>query len=121
SRHEPLAPGVDRRVEALEGTCAEEAQVPRPCEDDLVDGLELPVTDERDAHVARDVAPIRRDEDLIALEDGDSELAEGRLRKPAHLRPAVHDYAGHEDPPRTTAGTRDLDVDAERAHPSGRR
>src|SRR5207302_8683423 len=111
-----LAAGIDRGIEALQRACAEQGEVARAAEDDLVDGLEVAAADHRDADVTRDPAPIRHHEVLIALEHVDPDRAQQALGEPRHLGAGVHEDLTDARPPGLPARPADLDVHAERAH-----
>src|SRR5207249_8094390 len=118
-RHEPPSSRIHRRVETLQRAGTEECQVPRPRDDDLVDGLEFAAADHGNPNVPHDLLAVGHDKRLVFLEDRDADRTEDRFRKPRYLRSRIHQNLADGPPPRSPSRTTDLDVDAERSHGAG--
>ncbi len=115
-RDEALPASVNDGVETLKRTSAEQLQVARLSEDNLVNGFKLPATQDRIPDVARDILTVGHYERLILLLHGHACLLQCLRGDPGDFRTRVDHKAPHIYERRATRWFGDLNVYREDSH-----
>src|SRR5207247_984923 len=88
-RHQAAAGRLDGEIEALQGPCAEQREIARLRENDLIDGEVLVQPDDAEADAAGDTLAVGEDEAHILLFPPDSDSLERLLGDPGELAPGI--------------------------------